>query len=227
MIHKLLRKDLLIKLPGYTEQTTRQLKSGLYISAMQEGQRYNPTSGVVFSVATEEQSVKVGDTVFFGNHLWQNAKARAFGSDDERFKKMYFGHETFAIKEDDGYYMIVPEHLIFFIKRGEEIIPLNGHVIAVPFDKGTVEADVEMGGVNTKVNGYEKGKLLIVDLGEERYKVNMAKVYAAPVGCELKKGDLVHTLKHCDIFVENDLNNPILPEKFFFIELEDILAIQN
>lgn len=226
MIQKLLRKDVLVRLPTYTEQTTRQTKSGLYISAIQESQRYAPTSGEVVQIA-ETDHVKLGDTVFFGNHLWKNAKDRAFGSDDERFKNMYFGHECFAIKEDDGFYMIIPEKYIYFIKRGEEIIPVNGHVIAVPSDKGTVSASVEMGGVNTKVNGFEKGSLLIVDLQEERYKINMAEIFAAPVDCELKKGDLVHTLKHCDIFVENELNNPVLPEKYFFIELDDIVAKQN
>lgn len=223
MIHKMLRNDVLVKLPKYTEETTRKLSSGLYISALQEAQRYAPTHGEVVSIGSCKH-VKIGDNVFFGNHLWKNAKDRAFGNDDERFKKMYFGHEVFAIKEDDCYFMVIPEKYVLFIKRGDEIIPINDYIIAVPVEKGTVEESVEVGGVNTKINGYQKGLLLVVDLGEEKYKVNMAKIFAAPVDSELKKDDIVHTLKHCDIFVENDMNNPILPEKYFFIENDDILA---
>lgn len=224
MIQSLLRKDVLVKLPEYTEETTRKTGSGLYISALQEAQRYAPTHGEVLVTSERCKYIQKGDIVFFGNHLWKNSLDRAFGSNDERFKKAYFAHETLAIKEEDGYYMILPEKYVLFIKRGDEIIPINDYVIGVPIDKGTVEESVEVGGVNTKVNGYKSGSLLLVDLGEEKYRVNMAKIFAAPSDSDLKNGDLVHTLKHCDIFVENDLNNPILPDKYFFIELDDIVA---
>lgn len=223
-IEKLLRNDCLIKLPEYTEKETRTLKSGLYVSALQEKQRFNPTCGVVVKVANDEQIVRVGDTVFFANHIWLNSKTRAFGSDDERFKGMYVGHRSFALKEEDGYYMIIPENQLIFIKRGDELIPLNGHVIAVPHENDVTVEDVPMGGVFGKVNARKQGSLLIVDLQEEKYKINMAVVFSAPEGSDLKKGDVVHTLKHCDLFVENELNEPILPDKYFFIELEDILA---
>lgn len=208
MFKGLLRKDILVKLPQSTDDVAVMQRSGIYISTLAHKEKYNPTHGTVVQIASEVEKAQVGDEVFFGNHLWDVAKRRAFGDSDERFKGHYVPDKVFAIKENGESYMILPEWMLYFLKRGEELIGMNQYVIAEPIEKEKLTT--------------ESG-LVLVDLEEEMYQKDKYRVFLAPEG-ELQKGDVVHTLRHCDIVVEEELNAPILPSKYFFIELDDIIA---
>lgn len=216
MFKGLLRSDILVELPQSTDDVAVKTRGGLFVSTLAHKEKYNPTHGKVVQIADEVEKVAVGDTIFFGNHLWDVAKRRAFGDDDDRFKGFYTPDKVFAIKEGDGFdgspltcYMILPESMIYFVKRGEELIGMNGFVIAEPIQK---EQQVT------------ESKIVLVDLAEESYQENKFKVFLAPEGTEVDAGDIVHTLTHCDIVVEEELNAPILPSKYFFIEADDIIA---
>ena len=216
MFQALLRSDILVKLPQSTDDVAVMTKGGIYVSTLAHKEKYNPTHGTVVQIAPDVKNIQIGDEVFFGNHLWDVAKRRAFGEDDKRFKGHYYPDKVFAVKEsamftgqNDTSYMIVPSTMLYFLKRGDELVGLNRFVIAEPIPKKEQISD---------------SGLVLVDLDEENYVKNMATVFLAPEGCDLEKGDVIHTLNHCDLTLEEELNAPILPAKYFFIELDDILA---
>jgi co-chaperonin GroES (HSP10) len=209
MFKELLRTDILVKLPQGTDDVLVKQKSGIYVSTLSHKEKYNPTYGEVVEVSEGAQHAKAGDVVFFGNHLWDVAKRRAFGDEDERYRGHYTADKVFAVKDGADYYMILPEEMIYFLRRGKELIGMNGIVIAEPIAK---EKEQTHSG------------LIIVDLSEETYVENKMRVFLAPNTIDVAKGDVVHTLRHCDIAIEEELNNPILPAKYFFVEAENIIA---
>lgn len=200
---KLKPKHVLLEMPAETEQEVVQMNNGLYLKKLGDA-KYAPTHGVV--ITTTADSILVGDTVFFGNHVWAAAKRTAFG--DPESKGVPLPSAYFALIEDGRYYLIIPENRLYFIKRGEDIIVLNNHVIAEPIKK---QQEIRSG-------------LLIVDLKEEDYVEDTYRVFLAPKDSGLECGDVVTTLRHCDIEVENRLQNPVLPDKFFLIEADNIVA---
>jgi len=208
MFKRLLRDDILVKLPPDTDSLLKKHKSGLYLHTL-DGLKYAPTHGAVIQVSHQTKHVSLGDEVFFGNHNWENAKTRAFGSQDERFAGHPTTHDVFAVKDNGDNYMIIPERSLYFIYRNNAIITINDIVICEPIEK---------------VENITPSGLVIVDLKAEKHQDNKAKVFAAPSNRELKKGDIIHTLKHCDIVVEEELNNPILPNKYFYVEYQDIVG---
>lgn len=204
--YKLKPTYLLLELPSETEEDLTKMKSGLYLMK-REKDKYVPTHGKVIKSTSE--TVFIDDEVFFGNHVWGAAKFTAFG-DPER-PGVPLPSAYFAIKEGDKYYLLIPDNRLYFLKRGETIIVLNNHVIAEPIKR---EQKIYSG-------------IIIVDLQPEDYINNKYRVFLAPEESGLHKGDVIDTLNHCDIEVENPLNNPILPNRFFFIELDDILAKED
>lgn len=200
---KLKPRHVLLEMPIETDQEVVKMNNGLYLKKLGDA-RYAPTHGQVIS--TTAPNVFEGDTVFFGNHVWLAAKRTAFG--DPEAKGVYMPSAYFALEEGGKYYLIIPENRLYFIKRGDDIIVLNNHVIAEPIKK---KQEVVSG-------------LIIVDLKEEDYVEDRYRVFMAPKGSDLEPGDVVTTLRHCDIEVENRLQNPVLPDRFFLIEQDNIVA---
>lgn len=201
-------------------------KSGLYISTVKHKEKFNPTHGTVVEMAEAVSGINIGEEVFFGNHLWDVAKRRAFGDDDLRFKGQYTPDKVFAIKDGEDCYMILPRTDIYFLIRNGEVVTQNNFVVAEPLQKESGLVEVEINGTKVLIpnSTISAGGIALIDTAEENYTENMAVVFAAPDGCDLTKGDTIYTLRHCDIPAEEDLNNPILPKKYFFIELDDIIA---
>lgn len=208
MIKKLLRDCVLVKLPQDTDSLVKKTSGGVLIHTLR-GRKYSPTHGTVIKMSVETKYVSLNDEVFFGLHEYDNGKTRAFGNEDKRFDGHATSHDTYVIQEGTDYYMIIPEKSLYFIYRNNTIIPLNDIVICEPIEKV----------INTTPSG-----LILVDLKAEKHQENKAKVFAASPDSGLKKGDIIHTLKHCDIVVEEELNNPILPNKYFYVEYQDIVG---
>lgn len=200
---KLKPKHVLLEMPSETEEEVVKMRSGLYLKKLGDA-RYAPTHGTVLTTTAE--NVRIGDVVFFGNHVWGAAKRTAFG--DPESKDTPLPSAYFALVEEGKYYLIIPENRLYFIKRGEDIIVLNNHVIAEPIKR---EQEIRSG-------------LIIVDLKEDDYIPDLYKVFIAPPDSGLERGDVVNTLIHCDIEVENRIQNPLLPDRFFLIESENIVA---
>jgi hypothetical protein len=226
MFKKLLRYDILIKLPQGTDDVAVRQKSGLYVSTIKHREKFNPTHGTVVEMSDSVTGINIGEEIFFGNHLWDVAKRRAFGDDDSRFKGQYTPDKVFAIKEGYDCYMILPHKDVYFVVRDGVVIPQNEFVVAEPLQKesGLVEVEVAGKKVLMQNSTISEGGIALIDTAEENYTENMAVVFAAPKGSNLSKGDTIYTLRHCDLTAEEDLNNPILPSKYFFIELENIIA---
>jgi len=226
-IKKLLRKDILLSLPDTTGANLRTLESGIILNTL-SGVRYNPTHGTVLQVADGVTDVQVGDNVFFGNHIWENAKEWIYGASEAMYRGHYQGHTCWALEEDGKFYLILPSRDLYMALRGTDIVPLNGHVIAEPYKKSDAGIVIKDGGKDVVLNNatVSDGGIILPDLAEERYHEDMAKIVVAPMGSDLSTGDVVYTLRHCDIPVEEPLNNPVLPKLYFFIEEENIIAKQ-
>lgn len=233
---QMVRNCVLVALPEQTEGSTRRQESGLEVAVRNEV-RFAPTHGVVVSISPEVKACNVGDTVLFGKEHWENARDAAWGIQDERFKGLYDEQRVFAIKSegDEGrgtrgnaapqYYMIIPEDLLFVrVPEGGGLECMNGYVLAT--------------GVGKRPPGPLKGEqegLAIADLGIEQYKLNMAAIVLSGKESWLKAGDYVYTLRHCDIYIEEELNAPLAAVQalkrgdmpLFIIEGENIIAKMN
>lgn len=198
---------LLVKMPSDTEKDISELKSGLLLRKLGQ-QQYNNTHGTVVQTSELEHQSQIGDTVFFGNHIWDAAKNTAFGDSERKFPipSKYFAINNYELLGTSEWHLLIPEESLYFLQRGDSIVTLNNHVIAEPIKKEKISSVI-----------------ILVDFSEEYYE-SRYRIFASPVGSKVERGDVVLTLKHCDIEVENPINNPILPKKFFFIELENIIA---
>ncbi len=180
-------------MPSYTEKDTRN--TGVVdFAVVDEAVRYAPTRG------TDSN----GTTYFFGKQYWQSAKEAAWGSEDERDKNDYVGHSVFAVKDGADFYMILPKAHLFGIFNGAHFMPMNNWVLCRPY--GTLMA----------FNG------IVEPVGKE-YEDNFAVITAVPEIGELRVLDVIQTLKHCDLPLEEVLNEPILAG-YFIIERENIIS---
>lgn len=209
---ELLRNDILLKLPPFTEEITRTTSTGLEVSTLLS-QTYNPISGEVLQVSPNCSHVKRADTVFFQIFAFTNAKERCYGDDNPNYDE-YKPFQTYAWKEDGVWYMIIRESALYFILRdisyppSSEIIPLNNFTLARPIKK-------------ERYSNVSSTGLLCVDVKKENHKPNECVVFRSSA---FKEGTIVQTLRHCDITIEEQLNCPILPEDFFIIENKNIIS---
>lgn len=211
----------MVKMPPDTEQLTRTTGSGLEFSTLDEV-KYHPTHGTVvsppdkwqagiarrsFTLPFQDKSnhfIGNGDEVFFSKLQWQSAKNAAFDSDNERDKGKGYESDTLAILDGDTYYMLIPYEYLNMAIRGEEIILLNDNVLCEPIPSRIVTT------------------FFIADSREETYIENFAKVVVGSY--EHPKDTLIYTKKHCNILLEEPLNNPIYSKESFIIESENIIA---
>jgi len=202
---ELRRNDVLLRLPQYTEDITRENTGGLSVATLRS-QTYNPVSGEVIQVSPFCLNVKVGDTAFFQIFTFSNAKERCYGDENPDFDE-YKPVTHYAWNEDGVWYMIIRETDLYFTMRGQEIICLNNYTLARPIKKEKVESS----------------GLLCVDIKKEQYRANEAIIFRSRHN-DLQEGMIVQTLRHCDITIEEQLNCPILPEDFFIIETKNIVS---
>jgi len=227
---ELRRNDVLLRLPQYTEDITRETTSGLSVATL-KSQTYNPVSGEVIQVSPFCSNVKVGDTAFFQIFTFSNAKERCYGDENPDFDE-YKPVTHYAWLENGVWYMIIRESDLYFLQRDKleickdefwvknndtnkpiynivstEIICLSNYTLARPIQKEKVESS----------------GLLCVDIKKEQYRPNEAIIFRSSHK-DLKEGMIVQTLRHCDITIEEQLNCPILPEDFFIIETKNIIS---
>ncbi len=215
------RDDILLRLPIETEDLTRTQSSGLEVATL-HSQTYNPVYGTVLQVSdTLNMNPSwlrpfVTDQVFFQIFAFSVAKDRCYGDTmNPQFASEYIPVSHMAFKEDDGWKMIIRASSIYFIKRGETIIPLNNYLT----EKYSTQELIDL--------FSQSGKLLYVaDLSNKDYQLNEAIISHSPVPW-LNPGDHVFTLRHCDITIEEQYNNPILPQNYFIIEAQNIVAIMD
>lgn len=202
---ELRRNDVLLRLPQYTEDITRETTGGLSVATL-KSQTYNPVSGEVIQVSPFCSNVKVGDTAFFQIFTFSNAKERCYGDENPDFDD-YKPFTHYAWNEDGVWYMIIRESDLYFIMREKDVLCLNNYTLARPIQKEKVESS----------------GLLCVDIKKEQYRANEAIVFRSSHK-DLQEGMIVQTLRHCDITIEEQLNCPILPEDFFIIETKNIVS---
>ena len=218
---ELRRNDVLLRLPQYTEDITRETTSGLSVATLRS-QTYNPVSGEVIQVSPFCSNVKVGDTAFFQIFTFSNAKERCYGDENPDFDE-YKPVTHYAWLENGVWYMIIRETDLYFVDRvittakwdGQfvsgktfhDIVMLNNYTLACPIQKEQIESS----------------GLLCVDIKKEQYRPNEAIIFRSSHK-DLKEGMIVQTLRHCDITIEEQLNCPILPEDFFIIETKNIVS---
>jgi len=162
-----------------------QTKGGLFVDTSFAKERYSQIQGVCLETNSEE--VLPGDEVVF--HYLAILNAKNEGSvfvDVDRFGKK-------------SYKAIIPKDLVFFAKRGERIICLNGYVVckAIP----------------------EKNETSL-ELAKSFVKNQFEVVYD---GYEFKKGQVIATRPDCDIPIAA---NPIIGDtNLLRISRNDIMAI--
>ena len=202
---ELRRNDVLLRLPQYTEDITRETTNGLSVATLRS-QTYNPVSGEVIQVSPFCSNVKVGDTAFFQIFTFSNAKERCYGDENPDFDE-YKPVTHYAWFEDGVWYMIIRETDLYFLEKVGNVTCLNNYTLARPIQKEKVESS----------------GLLCVDIKKEQYRPNEAIIFRSSHK-DLKEGMVVQTLRHCDITIEEQLNCPILPEDFFIIETKNIIS---
>ncbi len=205
----MVRGNLLVLLPEQTEQLLRETEGGFDVSTL-DAIKYDPAHGTVVGIGPDVNDCLLGDEVFFNKVLWSNAKESAWGSDDQRFLHEFQGHNEFAFKIGDRYYMILPESKVWMVEYIQDglIVPINGHVIAKP-----VSASAKF-----------ESEFEVISFREEAYQINQVEIVHGGGSLFLSKGDVVQTLKHCDLYVEEKFNSPHLPEEWFIIEEENIIS---
>lgn len=103
---KLLRTDILVDLPTYTEERIRERESGILVDTLNEKLFY-PRHGTVITTSDKVRGLNTGDTVFFSWIAWDKAKECAWGVTEESGGTG--SHQTcFALKDEQGYKMIMP-----------------------------------------------------------------------------------------------------------------------
>lgn len=219
------RTDILLSLPPETEQLTRSTQSGLDISTL-KSQTYNPVYGTVIKRSKGCKKVQNGDKCFFQIFTFSVAKERAYGGEQEDLANEYVPVSHFAFKEAGKWYMIISEASLYFFVRSAtygsygasdksvEIVEekhfisvLNSYTLATPVDKAEEEL------ISVKLKTYE----------DKQYELNTAKVFASSESW-LNNGDIIKTLRFCDITMEEEYNHPILPDNFFIIESKNIIC---
>lgn len=221
----MVRNNLLVLLPEQTEQMLRETEAGFTVSTL-DALKYDPAHGTVVGVGLDCKDCLIGDEVFFNKVLWANAKECAWGSSDERFVNEYQGHREFALtpKSPKGdlnsqqpvrYYMVIPEDKVWMVEfvQDGKVVPVNGHVVAEKITPKSPKGDLN-----------SQQPFAVVDFREEDYEINQVRIVHGGGSLFLDKGDIVQTLRHCDLFVEEKLNNAHLPEEWFIIEEENIIS---
>lgn len=231
---QLKRNDILLLLPPITEQLTRTQASGLEVPTLQS-QTYDPVYGTVLTHAPGCKHVMVGDECFFQIFTFSTGRDRAYGDDrNEKFKDEYLPVTHIAFEEDGRWYMIISESELYFLVRHINynqnasvtgVHMLNDYVIASPVTENNI------------LRGVDLDALMEVDLTNKGYLPNQAVICASD-NIYLPTGYKVHTLRYCDITIEEQLNNPILEQfikdrwahnntghGYFIIESQNIIAI--
>jgi co-chaperonin GroES (HSP10) len=205
---KMVRNNVLVVLPAWTDQYVRE-QNGLALNTL-SAIKFDPCRGLVVAQGPDATNVRIHDEVFFNKMLWMQAKEAAFDQDDERYTGNYVGHRVYGVLVNESekmfYYMIIPEDQLWLKESVGSITPLNEHLIAAPVEKDA-----------------QRGDLIIADLKPENYKINFAKIVVTK-SYWLNDGDTVQTLRHCDLFIEEPLDNPVLPSEWFIIEEENIVS---
>jgi len=218
------RDCVLVQLPDYTEKLLRK-DEVLTISTLNEI-KYHPTTGTVVSISPtlKEHNLQVGDTVYFEKLHWQAAKDAAFDSYTERDKGVYFEQEVYAIHLDDTFYMVLPYRYLYMSKR----ISGNKHAFEDLLNDGVAVISEHK---TLMLNEYvlcepvakkeDDSVIKIADLREDDYALNQVKVINVGESEFLKSGDMVWTLVHSDIPLEEEFNQSN-PNKQFIIESDNI-----
>lgn len=244
----LLRDDILLALPPETEQRTRTQASGIEVATLQS-QTYNPVYGTILQFGPECKHAQLYDRAFFQVFTFSVAKERAYGDEtNSQFANEYSPTQHFAFKDDDGrWYMIIRESALYFLLvpdrmstpvslaiNDPEFFMLNNYVLASPaieskFDGShiTIHAIDEQGQIApvlTLRGGRDWDSPLLLTVSNKDYSLNEAIIFQAPQGCGLNPGDHVQTLRFCDITLEEQYNNPALPDNYFIIEFKNIIS---
>ena len=161
-----------------------------------------------------EMEIKKGDQVWFHYLCYINAKP---GNNSA-------GGRYFTIEGDSAEYILVKYDQMYLAKRGEEIIPLNGHAIVEPLPAEDM---------------WESKVLIVPEISNKIYKrsetFGTVKYLGAPVkkykdpnippdDLQLKVGNVVAIEVFADIPIETELHQ-VLPKTYFRVLRKDILGI--
>lgn len=240
---KPIRRNILIRLPDWYKRRERETASGIIIPHLEGHFEHNATCGVVVATADDCFLVETGDTVFFTNMAVTMA-LQNIGRDKSRKDEWQdIGNDcpvTYFI-QNDAHYLLMPEDkkfTIFTDKFGGEYENISHtgvicsiHDFQVYCHNGyhLMEKDyyggelVDVGG--GKVQVVTTGGLILGVQHQVRENAKKYKVFAAPVNSELSKGDSIYTMSNCDLVLEGQFNNPLLPKGIYYIEHQNILAV--
>lgn len=198
----------MVRLPSYVEKLLRH--DGVLSINTLNAILYHPTKGEVVAISPtlKNHHLEIGDTVFFEKLHWEAAKEAAFDSISERDKGIYFAQEVYALHQDDTFYMVLPYRFLYMATNINSISPisimLNGYLLCEPVAKKE-----------------DDSVLKIADLREDDYALNQAKLVFDPTVEDLYV--TLFTLPHCDIYLEEPINN-LSPKDFFIIESSNIIC---
>mgnify|MGYP003345625286 CR=1 FL=1 len=157
-------------------------------------QRFAPTHGEVVAVGSD-CGVKVGDIAMFHFTTEQTCKQQGRIESD-----------------DDSRYFYIEADKIVCVKRGDQLLPLDGWIIAEHAEKAQEKTD---------------SGLFIPESAQKTSdrKFKVVAVHDGYEDCEV--GDVIYTEKDCDIPIQIDNSFNIVSEKLFKIETKNILAFER
>jgi co-chaperonin GroES (HSP10) len=243
---KPIRRNILIKLPNWYKNRERETPSGIIVPHLEGLHEHNATQGDVVACADDCTLIQPGDTVFFTN-MAVTMGLQNIGRDKSRhdgFEEIGNTSPITYFIQGDAHYLLMPEHKIFTIftdKFGGEYenISHTGAIAAIRDfelfafnDYVLMQKDyfggelVGIPGVGGKVNVVKSSGGIILGVqhqvkeSEKRYKV-----FCAPADSEVQKGDVIYTMSNCDILLEGEFNNPLLPRGIYYVEAQNVLAV--
>ena len=217
-----LRDNVIIELPDGVGESFTHKKTGLVISTtLSDDSKYYPVYGEIINVGDVKKCRK-GDIAFFPYLTTYVAlnRPRKDGTISYDNSKTIFTH-------NDKQYLVIPETQLLFVKRGTEIISLNNWVLLKHIEKQEVQKiNVEgLYGEKWQINATSEGMLIKPELSVNYYE-NKAEVISAPEDTQLQKGDIVATVKHWDVDVENELMETI-GYPLYYIDKECVIKYDD
>lgn len=177
------------------------------VMAVPERLRYQPDRGMTTLQYDVDMELKVGDKAFYHYLIPENCM-----------------NSTKYLEVEGEVYLIVPYDEIFLAERGEEVIMVNGWILAEPILEDTFKSDILiLPEISTKVASTKEATVAFVGKPVRRYLHDKTMDETTS---EVNPGDKIMYLPNSDIPLEYGLHASFRGKKVFYrMQRKDILGI--
>lgn len=197
----------------------------LYVDTEYEPEKHATTSGTVVKLPIglsydeqpgssnsldfdTEMELEEGDKIFF--HYLASLKAVE-------------GNDYYEDEEGNTYFGISYDS-IFMAQRGDEVIPVNGYIIAEPVYEKSVNTSIELPESKEKEENVNKAKVKYIGKPNKGYRM---RDYTDEMEEELEPGDIIH--HNCAVPLQHSIHNEIegRGKIFYRLQRKNIHAVEG